>query len=77
MAEIKLVTKSIDTGDMLEVLDLLRVKIESGGVAAFAAVAVHPDDECTAWVGSGTKVSRLRLTGAIAVLQFNVHNGDL
>lgn len=77
MTEIKLVTKAIDTGNMIEVLDLLRAQVERGEVVAFAAVAIKPDDECTAWVGSGAFVSRLRLIGAVAVLQFNVQDGNV
>lgn len=69
--------KTLDTKDMLEVLDQLRAQIESGQTVAFAAVTIEPNDACRAWFGAGTSVSHLRMQGGIAQLMHNFLNGDV
>lgn len=69
--------KQIDTRDMLDVVDQLRAQIESGKVVAFAAVTIEPDDTCSAWLGAGASVSRLRMQGGIAQLMHNFLSGDV
>lgn len=69
--------RSLDTSDMLDVIEQLRAQIESGQVVGFAAVAIEADDNCTAWFGSAASVSRLRMQGGIAQLMHNFLSGDV
>lgn len=60
-------TPVADKAVMLENLDDLRQRIESGEVVAFAAVGIAADHGTSMWSGSaqGPKVSRLMMIGAM------------
>lgn len=55
--------------DLLEVIEDLRQKAESGEIIAFTAVGIKPDDNCLQWSASRGGVTKLRLLGAVTWLQ--------
>lgn len=64
--------------DMLSVLDDMRQAIEEGRVVAFCATTVAPNDAVAVWSGACSGVTRLRMMGAIAELQYHFHaNPDI
>lgn len=60
----------------LEVLDRLRADIVPGRVAAFYGVSVDHDDTTECWCASTTRVSRLRMMGAVSYLLACMHSGE-
>lgn len=60
----------------LEVIDKLRADIESGKVAGFYGVSVEHDDTTACWCASTTRVSRLRMMGAVSYLLTCMHTGE-
>lgn len=59
----------------LEAVESLRKKVESGEVVAFIAVGIFDDDTIEGFCGSSKPVTRLRLHGAVAALEWDILSG--
>ncbi len=68
-----------DKTDLLDVLQTLKERIESGQVVAFAAAAIDANDACYGFAGAdkAASVSRLRVQGAISQLLHDYIAGEL
>lgn len=62
---------------MLETLDNLRAKVESGEVVAMAAVGISQSDDVASWMSTVGHVSRLRVYGAVSHLLHCLHAGEV
>ena len=69
--------KAPDNTNLLEVLDVLRQRVEDGSVIAFAAVTISPTDETHGYSAAHAGVTRLRMGGAIANLNHAYQGGAL
>lgn len=75
MTIVQLVVKTTDKSGMLESIEDLRQRVESGEVIAFIGVGIAPDDVTRGWSGAIDGVSRLRMMGALATLTHCYHDG--
>ena len=69
--------KAHDKTNMLDVLDSLRKQIDDGEIVAFVAAGLDSADNSFGWASSVGGVTRLRMMGAIANLQYQYQSGAL
>jgi hypothetical protein len=66
-----------DIQNVLNALDHMRKRVESGEIIGFSAIGLTDDDQTYGWSAVVKPISRLRMSGALSSLLFHYHNGAL